>query len=234
MFIVVLPSHNVGKCDYIERSLKKEGVATIFVVPDDTSVKHNPLESASGLFITGDGYHTADHGWGVRDLSLVNQALELDVPVLATGLGVFLLNQAFGGKFPRSVVGHAINQGVEGNATSLHTIYISPGSKSAAILGLGGFFKVNSRHAMGISELQRSPRLLASAYSVEDGVIEGLESPEHSWVIGFQANIERQNEAPKLFRNIFLAFLDRVEGFSRNRPTFSQRIGPTNSETEIG
>ena len=229
MFIVVLRSPNVGKCGYIEKALKRDGVSTTFFVSDETSASHNTLEGASGLFITGDGYHTTDHDWAGRDLELVNQALWLDVPVLATGLGIFLLNQAFGGKSPRPIEGHVLNRGVEGKVPSLHTIYISPGSKSAAILGLGGFFKVNSRHTVGISDLQRSPRLLASAYSVVDGVIEGLESPEHSWVIGFQANIERQDEAPKSFRNIFLAFLDRVEGFSRDRPPLGQCIGVTSS-----
>lgn len=217
MYIVVLYSHNAGKCGYIEKSLKKEGVAVTFGVPEGTGVDENSLERASGLVITGDGYDIAEHNWGVQGLRLVNQALCLDVPVLATGLGMFLLNQAFGGRAPLSIEGHAMQRGVEGKVPLLHTIYVSPGSKSAAILGLGGFFKVNSRHTVGISDLQRSPRLLASAYSVEDGVIEGLESPEHSWVIGFQANIERQDEAPKLFRNIFLAFLDRVEGFDRDR-----------------
>ena len=231
MIIVVLSSNNVGKGEYIPKPLKKDRVDLVPLNRDDAGGTHNPLEGAGGLFITGDGDHPSTSAWGAHDLSVINQALELDAPVLATGQGIFLLNQAFGGKSPKPLKGHSLNQGGAKDATSLHSIYLSPGSKSAAILGLGGFFKVNSRHMEGLLDLQRSPRLLASAYSVEDGVIEGLESPEHSWVIGFQANIERQQEAPRSFNNIFLAFLDRVEEFARDRSVPEHHIGMASSYT---
>ena len=48
---------------------------------------------------------------------------------------------------------------------------------------------------------------------VEDGLIEGLESPEHSWVIGFQCHPERQDEVPQLFGNLFLGLKERAETF---------------------
>ena len=231
MIIVVLSSNNAGKGEYIPEPLKKEGVDLVPLNHDDAGGTHNLVEGASGLFITGDGDHPSTSAWGAHDLSVINQALELDVPVLATGQGVFLLNQAFGGKSPKPRKGHFLSPGGVKDGASFHSIYLSPGSKSAAILGLGGFFKVNSRHMESLLDLQRSPRLLASAYSVEDGVIEGLESPEHSWVIGFQANIERQEEAPKSFNNIFLAFLDRVEEYASNRSVPEHHIGMASSHT---
>jgi gamma-glutamyl-gamma-aminobutyrate hydrolase PuuD len=48
---------------------------------------------------------------------------------------------------------------------------------------------------------------------VEDGLIEGLESPEHSWVIGLQCHPERQDEVPKMFANLFLGLHERAENF---------------------
>ena len=93
---------------------------------------------------------------------------------------------------------------------------MSPGSKSAAVLGIGGFFKVNSDHRYGINDIDRSRDLLASAYSVEDGVVEGLESPEHSWVLAFQTNLENLVESPMVFKNLFLGFIDRAKAIQMN------------------
>ena len=50
---------------------------------------------------------------------------------------------------------------------------------------------------------------MSTAYSVEDGIIEALESPEHSWVIGFQCNPELQDQVPRSFSNLFLALVER-------------------------
>ena len=60
-------------------------------------------------------------------------------------------------------------------------------------------------------EAQRSAQLMTSAYSVEDGLIEGLESPNHSWVIGVQCHPERQDEVPRSFSNLFAGLCERAE-----------------------
>jgi putative glutamine amidotransferase len=78
---------------------------------------------------------------------------------------------------------------------------------------MAGFFKVNSLHHQGLKEAQRAQRLMTTAYEVEDGLIEGLESPEHSWVIGLQCHPERQDEVPKMFNNLFLGLHERAEAF---------------------
>ena len=64
-----------------------------------------------------------------------------------------------------------------------------------------------------VKEAQRAPRLMTTAYEVDDGLIEGLESPEHSWVIGLQCHPERQEEVPNLFNNIFLGLKERADNF---------------------
>ena len=96
----------------------------------------------------------------------------------------------------------------------MHQIYLSPGSKSAAIIGMAGFFRVNSRHHQGLREAQRSPKLMTSAYGVEDGLVEGLESPNHRWVIGLQCHPERQDEVPRIFANLFEAFGERAANYA--------------------
>ena len=90
-------------------------------------------------------------------------------------------------------------------------IYVAPGSRLAKVLGAGGFVRVNSYHHQGLFEAQRSPRLMSIAYTLDDGLIEGLESPEHSWVIGLQCHPELQDEVPRSFANLFAGFHDRAE-----------------------
>ena len=58
---------------------------------------------------------------------------------------------------------------------------------------------------------------MTTAYDVDNGLIEGLESPEHSWVIGLQCHPERQEEVPKLFNNLFLGLKEQADTFISDR-----------------
>ena len=89
----------------------------------------------------------------------------------------------------------------------------------AAIIGSAGMFRVNSRHRQVIREPQRAERLMTIAYQLDDGVIEGLESKEHSWVIGVQFQPERADEVPASFNNLFLGLVERAQDFTENSNT---------------
>ncbi len=121
-----------------------------------------------------------------------------------------LLNAAFGGKSAEVVAEHSDEDEDGGETSAFHHIYIAPGSRLAAVVGSGGFVRVNSRHVEGIREAQKSPWLLASAYSLEDGVIEALESSRHRWVIGVQFRPERRMELPPHFDRLFQSLLERA------------------------
>ena len=139
-------------------------------------------------------------------VALAKAALDRDMPLLAIGGGLHTLNVALGGGSATPVDGH----GPEGEGSSYHRIYIAPGSKLAAVVGSGGFVRVNSRHEKGIREMDKSPLLLASSYSLEDGKIEALESPDHAWVIGVQFRPERRLEIPPHFDRLFQSLVERV------------------------
>ena len=147
------------------------------------------------------------------ELRVLEYVLDRDMPVLAICRGMQLLNVSFGGKLIQDLPDHkALKINGEWESAS-HQIYIAPGAKAAAVIGMAGFFKVNSLHHQGLKEAQRAPRLMTTAYEVEDGLIEGLESPEHSWVIGLQCHPERQDEVPKLFGNLFLGLHERAAAY---------------------
>lgn len=158
------------------------------------------LDGLGGLVVAGAG-------------GCVAGAIDRGLPVLCVGHGMFALNSAFGGASPAEAPGHDVEdvEDKDGEPVSAyHRIYIAPGSKLAAIVGSGGFVRVNSRHGVGLREAQKSPRLLASAYGLDDGVIEALESPEHDWVIGVQFKPERRMELPPHFDRLFQGLVERA------------------------
>jgi putative glutamine amidotransferase len=154
-----------------------------------------------------------DRGLDDLELRILEYALGRDMPVLAICRGMQLLNVAFGGKLIQDLPNHKSEKLDERWESASHTIYLAPGAKAAPVIGMAGFFKVNSLHHQGLKEAQRAPRLMTTAYEVEDGLIEGLESPEHSWVIGLQCHPERQDEVPKMFDNLFIGLHERAESF---------------------
>lgn len=169
------------------------------------------LAGVGGLFLA-DG--PSSGGNAEAGVHLLEAALAADMPVLATGGGMHLLNACFGGKPAEGVNGHQEDTVA---APVRHQIYLSPGSKMAAIIGSAGMFRVNSRHRLGLREPQRAERLMTIAYRLDDGVIEGLESKEHSWVIGVQFLPERSDEVPASFGNLFLGLVERADAFTTGR-----------------
>ena len=135
------------------------------------------------------------------DFPLLEAALARDLPVLGICRGMQVLNVAFGG----SLIQH-----VDNHTGTNHRIWVSPGSKLAAIIGAGGQVRVNSNHHQGLTEAQRAPSLMSTAYSVEDALVEGLESPHHRFVVAVQCHPERADELPKQFQNLFGALVHQA------------------------
>ena len=145
------------------------------------------------------------------EVALALAALDADLPIYGICRGMYILNAVLGGKPTEIVEGHAGDEGDGGaREPAYHRIYISPGSKLAAVVGSGGFVRVYSPHGRGVRNAQKSSALLASAYSLEDGLIEALESPTHRWVIGVQFHPERRMEVPPHFDRLFQSLVERA------------------------
>ncbi len=204
-------------------AVAENGGEPLIVLPEHAARPESVLAQLGGLLLSGGpdlhprwyngGPGPAGHfndGRDALELSLARAALELDMPVLGICRGMQVLNVALGGTLARALDGHGPADGV----SSYHRIFIAPGSKLAATIGSGGFVRVNSRHHQGVREAHKSSLLLASAYSLEDGVIEALESPEHRWVIGVQFHPERRGELPGEFERLFEALVHYAGEFS--------------------
>jgi putative glutamine amidotransferase len=228
--VAVTASHAKEAAPY-RASVESRGATTRLVVPDDFAGVTKAVEGVSGLLLCGGAdVHPKYYGqeidpeagvetWAGRDemeLALLRHALERDMPVLAICRGMQVLNVAFGGSLIQHIPGHGPgnidkDQAIE---ATVHQVYVSPGSRLGAIIGLGAVYRTNSWHHQGLREQHRAPGLLASAYHPQDGIIEGLESIQHDWVIGVQCHPEREAEVPKNFLRLFDGFIERAERFS--------------------
>jgi gamma-glutamyl-gamma-aminobutyrate hydrolase PuuD len=152
------------------------------------------------------------------EMAVLRHALDQGMPVLGICRGMQVINVAFGGSLLQDFAGHCNAEPGAESPSIRHEVYVSPGSKLGAIMGGGAIYKTNSLHHQGLMEAQRAPGLRASAYHPVDGVIEGLESPDHRWLIGVQCHPERESEVAKGFLRLFgwlVGWSERYEGGER-------------------
>ena len=204
------------------RVVERSGGRSRAIVSRDDLPADGPLFGLAALVVTGgpeaqsqdcdetQPWPEETDGCGSLELALLAAALESDLPTLCVGRGIHALNVALGGAPAKSVPEHGSHLEAGEHISAYHRIYITPGSKLAAVVGSGGFVRVNSRHRHGLREAQKSRLLMASAYSLDDGIIEGLESPDHRWVIGVQFQPERRGELPPHFDRLFQSLVDRA------------------------
>ncbi len=234
MAVIAVTSDDLRNARRYIQIIESLGLVTRLITPETSGSSPAPqlMDDAGALLLTGGPDidpsfygESVRPGAGVeihRDLDdlefrVLDYALERDMPVLAICRGMQLLNVAFGGKLIQDLPDHRAERKDGRWVPKSHLIYLAPGAKAAAVIGSAGFFKVNSLHHQGLKEAQRAPRLMATAFSVDDGLVEGLESPEHSWVIGVQCHPERQDEVPRSFANLFKGLQQRSEAFSARR-----------------
>lgn len=213
-------------------SVEKRGATTQVLLPGMNAPLEQILDQIDGLMITGgedvnplyyDEDPDADAGLELlpsrdeMEFPLVQSALAQDMPILAICRGMQVLNVILGGKLIQDLPAHRVVRDGSKWVPSFHRIFITPGSKLAAILGSGGFVRVNSLHHQGLREPQKASSLLASAYSIDDGIIEGLESPAHSWVIGLQCHPEREDELPNNWGYLFDGLIEKADLFTAAR-----------------
>ena len=125
------------------------------------------------------------------ELVLLRQALVYDIPTLAICRGHQLLNVAFGGGLLQHIDGdgHRADYRREGFPSRWHEVESREGSRLHAALGATGAL-VNSRHHQAVTAERLAPRLEVVARS-PDGLVEGVESLAHRWVVGVQWHPER-------------------------------------------
>lgn len=118
------------------------------------------------------------------ELKLISMALASNWPILGICRGHQMLNVALGGTLIQDIPAESPSE-IQHQAEGIfpaHMIIPESGSKLSQILKQN-CIQVNSRHHQAIQKLAANLRVTARA---SDGLIEGIELPEHRFFIGVQ------------------------------------------------
>jgi putative glutamine amidotransferase len=147
------------------------------------------------------------------EISLINRALFLGIPVFGICRGEQVLNVAMGGTLltdiPSDVGNSVIHRCPPESDDCLHTVTIDPGSELHRITGLDGGI-VNSFHHQAVDKIAPGMKITAKS---ENGVAEAIEreDPEgRSFVMAVQWHPERLDKNPGLSRPLADSFLEQV------------------------
>jgi putative glutamine amidotransferase len=158
------------------------------------------------------------------EVALVQWAMAERKPVLAVCRGVQVLNVAAGGTLYQDLaewcdapIKHDYwpNE-VRQRQDLVHDVIIEPGTQLASIIGAGAT-NVNSMHHQGIKKL--APGLIVNA-KAPDGLIEGVEGHDDSYLLGVQWHPEELVESDPAMRRLFESFIEQAEAY---RPEVAAR-----------
>lgn len=142
--------------------------------------------------------------------ALFQKVLELNKPILGICRGMQMLNVAAGGKLYQDIYSQIDEELLKHSQDAptyygTHTIRLEEGSLLQEIVQ-SNELRVNSRHHQAVKEVAKDFMVSARA---RDGIIEAIESKEHSFALGVQWHpenmLEGKDEASEL---IFKAFIN--------------------------
>ena len=207
--------------DYV-RAVESAGAVPVVLAPGPLDHVADVLERLDGLVLSGgsdldpghygeERHETVDDVSPERDafeLALSRAALEQDLPLLAICRGHQVLNVATGGTLiqdiPSQVEGALDHDPKKERWQPAHEVRILPGTRLREILGRDRV-AVNSIHHQAIKT--PGDGLVVTAYSVGDGVIEGVEIPDRRFVVGVQWHPEAFWDQPETFQPLFAALV---------------------------
>jgi len=217
---VALTFSNPKKIGPYDEALRLAGLEPVHITPQQPG----GLDGLRGLVLTGgsdinpsrygesiNGSEGVDDARDRLEIDLVGRAIAADLPVLAICRGVQLLNVAHGGSLIQHLSTSDVHQkrcpGCEmGRHPAAHGVNVASGTRLAEIVG-AGHHDVNSRHHQAADRVGQG--LIVSA-TAADGVIEGLERPDRTFVVGVQWHPEDRVLVSDIDRKLFEAFADAV------------------------
>jgi putative glutamine amidotransferase len=205
------------------RSIEKAGGLPLIVAPGMPEDAPQLLDHVAGLLLTGGSdvdpslfgearQPTLKRVIPERDafeIALCQDARRRDLPVLAICRGQQVLNVALGGTLYQDIASQVpgaiehVGKGARWETT--HEAELLPGTRLRAILGQE-MLAVNSFHHQAVKQVAEG--LSVAARSPVDGVIEGLESRGHKFMLAVQWHPEDFVGHGSVFEPLFFALVE--------------------------
>ncbi|WP_449282341.1 gamma-glutamyl-gamma-aminobutyrate hydrolase family protein [Leucobacter sp.] len=139
-------------------------------------------------------------------ISLIRESVRRDLPTLAICRGSQLLNVAFGGTLIPDIADWEMHHGASGEPLFIdERVVLEPDSEIARILGRTDV-TVRNGHHQAVADV--APELRATARA-HDGIVEGTEHRDASWVLGVQWHPEEPQADARDRARIFEALVER-------------------------
>jgi putative glutamine amidotransferase len=186
------------------------------------------LDTIDGLLISGGNFDIHPSCYGERankklgnvipartafELKIARLAIQRDMPVLGVCGGAQAINVALGGSLYQDIAtqcaGAGEHQQSAKKAVGGHFVEIKKGTRLRAIFREANL-EVNTTHHQAVKKLGKD--LVVNALAA-DGIIEGIESLRHSFVVGIQWHPEALAPRQPVHRRLFMAFLGSCKRF---------------------
>lgn len=199
-------------------------------LPHDVEKVDDYLELIDGLMITGGAFDVSPELYGQSEkhdtvvtkdrrtkfeFAITRGAIERGLPVFGICGGEQLLNVVLGGTLiqhiPDSIKNPLEHEQKNPRDEAGHNVQIKAGSLLAKIVGKTEM-AVNTAHHQAVDKV--APGLVVNA-TTSDGVIEGIELPEHPFCLGVQWHPEYHVDSSD--EKIFAAFVEACKKRVSNR-----------------
>lgn len=215
---------------YIAAVEQLGGAAMILPFTSSKSALRRYLDAVDGLLISGGDFDIDPRIYGERpikelgrlipertefELKLIGLALERDLPVLGVCGGAQAVNVILGGSLYQDIAaqfpGAGVHQQAAGKNAPGHRIEVKQGTLLRRIVRRPGL-NVNTSHHQAIKRLGKGLIVNAAA---QDGIIEGIESTRHTFVVGVQWHPEKPARREESRRRLFGHFLANCQRIHR-------------------
>lgn len=214
---------------YLEALLENDAIPVLLPVTENDEQISSIVDHLDGVLLAGGNFDIPPEMFGEEpkpwlgkvkrkrsnfELKLLKESVKKDVPVLGICGGMQMINVAFGGTLYQDIEKERPNskehQQKERADRPFHSVAVSPESRLWEILHVDPRdelteLPVNSTHHQAIRDVAEGLRISAVS---KDGIVEGVESRTHRFLMGVQWHPELLYNHMDAQNRLLVAFLD--------------------------
>jgi len=211
---------------YYHAVQKAGGIPLVLPLIGLRSTLHETLQHLDGILVSGGNFDIHPSYYGEKpisalgaikrqrtefELEVIDLALNQDLPLLGICGGAQAINVALGGSLYQDIATELPNAGQHEQGAKKdkggHPVEIHPGTRLRQIVQ-EQTLEVNTTHHQAVRKVGKGLIVNAEA---KDGLIEGIESPNHKFVLGVQWHPEALLDKDPCQRRIFSSFISAAK-----------------------